>query len=37
LRVIALEEKEADYNGSSILEEMRVQDLLEWYGDHEHH
>jgi hypothetical protein len=30
LRVIALEEKEADYNGSGILEGMRVQGVLEW-------
>jgi hypothetical protein len=30
LRVIALEEKEADYSGSGILEGMRVQGVLEW-------
>jgi hypothetical protein len=30
LRVIALEEKEADYNGSGILEGMQVQGVFEW-------
>jgi hypothetical protein len=30
LGVIALEEKEADYSGSGILEGMRVQGVLKW-------
>jgi hypothetical protein len=30
LRVIALEEKEADYSVSGILEGMRVQGVPEW-------